>query len=239
VSNALTKKIPDDPTTRSKNLSELLEEVPDIQYLKSPSSEEEKKMVEYTIKAHNYPRHMSVHAAGVVITPDATEKFVPTMKHSKTQTITTQYDGKLLDSLGLVKMDILGLKTLSVIQNTCTLIKDNLKEGDLFDEEALYALDDPAVYEHVFAKGETTGVFQLESDGMKRWLKELRPNTFNDIVAMTSLYRPGPMDLIPMYIDRKHGREKVEYLHDSLIPVLEDTYGIPVYQEQVNFISRS
>jgi DNA polymerase III subunit alpha len=230
--NALTKKIPDDPKTRSRRLSDLANEIPEIGRLRD-LDDEWGKMYEYADKAHNFPRHTSVHAAGLVITPDVAEKFVPTMLQSKTKTVTTQWDGSLLDSLGLVKMDILGLKTLAVIDRAVDLLSE--RPGVDLEEtwEDMKDPKDPKVFETVFKNGDTIGVFQFESPGMKRWLSELQPSDFNDLIAMTSLYRPGPMDLIPDYVARKHGREKVRYPHPALEEVLAPTYGIPVYQEQV------
>lgn len=229
---ALTKAIPPDPKTRSKRIDEIAEEIEEIGRLPLSQFSHDRKLYEYTLKAHGYVRNLGVHAAGVVITPNEVSSHVPTaMSSDKTgRKITTQYDGALLDDLGLVKMDILGLKTLSVIRQTINLVK---KEHPDFREEDMASLDDPFVYERIFARGDTLGIFQFESDGMREWLRKLKPTEFGDLVAMTSLYRPGPMDLIPSYIDRKHGREEVQYPHPVLEPVLEVTYGIPVYQEQV------
>lgn len=228
----LTKKIPDDPKIAAKRLDELAESIPELKSLVQ-SEGDRRMMYDYTVQAHNFPRHTGVHAAGVVITPGPTEEYVPKATHKGT--VTTQWDGSLLDSLGLTKMDILGLKTLTTIDNTVALIRD--REPD-FDESPMWAPKDggdpdPEVFKTVFRPAKTIGVFQLESPGMRRYIRELKPDAFGDIVAMTSLYRPGPMDLIPSYIDRKQGREDVEYPHESLEPILEETYGIPVYQEQV------
>src|SRR3989338_1979307 len=150
------------------------------------------------------------------------------------KTIVTQYEMHAIEDLGLLKMDLLGLKNLSIIETTVGLISQKTGERVNFDE---MNPDDPRVFE-MLARGNTLGVFQLEGDGMTRYLKELGPTGIEDIIAMISLYRPGPMELIPSYIKRKYGAEAVSYLHPKLEPILKNTYGIGVYQEQMMRIAR-
>jgi DNA polymerase III subunit alpha len=147
---------------------------------------------------------------------------------------TTQYDGRFVESIGLLKMDFLGLKTLSIIKETLENIK--LSKGIEIDIDKI-PFDDTKTFE-LFSFGETTAIFQFESDGMKKHLRDLKPNRFEDLVAMNALYRPGPMKYIPDYIDRKHGRKKVDYDLPLMEKYLSDTYGITVFQEQVMLLSR-
>jgi DNA polymerase-3 subunit alpha len=179
-------------------------------------------------------RHASTHACGVVITADPLVDSVPLQRASADDaTIVTQFEMHAVEDLGLLKMDFLGLSNLSIIEHAVNTIRDR---GTPIDVDQL-PLDDAATYA-LLQRGETTGVFQLESGGMKRYLKELKPTEFEDIVAMVSLYRPGPMELIPEYIDRKFGRKPVTYLHPKLEPILKRTYGIMVYQEQLMSLAR-
>jgi len=182
------------------------------------------------LKLEGAVRHVSVHACAVVIADEPLTKYTALMRPPKDdEGLITQYSAKPLEALGLLKMDFLGLKNLTILQTTLKIIERtkgqtiNLKKIPIDDKKA-YAL---------MARGETTGVFQLESAGMKRYLKELRPTEFEDIIAMVSLYRPGPMEWIPDYIAGKHGRKKAEYAHPSLEPILKTTYGIAIYQEQI------
>jgi DNA polymerase-3 subunit alpha len=172
-------------------------------------------------------RHASTHAAGVVIAPGDLTDYVPLYKSSKGD-ITTQYDMKGLEELGLLKMDFLGLRNLTVIDRTVKLIRERGIEVDI----EKIPLDDPEVY-RLFAKGLTVGIFQFESSGMREFLKKLKPTTIEDLIAMNALYRPGPMENINDFIGRKHGQRKIKYVHPDLEPILRETYGIIVYQEQV------
>ncbi len=172
-------------------------------------------------------RHASIHAAGVVIAPGDLTDYIP-LYRSSTGDITSQYDMKCLEDLGLLKMDFLGLRNLTVIDKTLKLLKDQDIELDI----EKIALDDPKVY-RLFAKGLTTGIFQFESSGMREFLKKLKPTVIEDLIAMNALYRPGPMENIDNFIKRKHGRKKIAYVHPALEPILKETYGIIVYQEQV------
>ena len=185
------------------------------------------KLWKHALVLEGMNRHAGIHAAGVVIAPGDISDYVPLYKSTKGD-VTTQWDGKLLDDLGLLKMDFLGLRTLTVIDQTLKMLK---KRGIEIDIDNI-PLDDPEVYK-LFSEGRSQAVFQFESPPMREYLKKLRPNRIDDLVAMNALYRPGPMDNIPSYIARKHGFEKVEYLHPLLEPILKNTYGIIVYQEQV------
>ena len=178
-------------------------------------------------------RHASVHAGGVVISDSRPlTEHVPVYMDKKGMLI-SQYDMKRIEQVGLIKLDMLGLKTLTVIQKTLQILKARGVDLDI----TKIPLDDPKVYE-LIGEGDTSSVFQLESSGMKQMLRQLKPEKFEDIIAAVALYRPGPMDLIPSYADRKHGREKIEYPHPLIESILKETYGIIVYQEQVMQIAQ-
>ncbi len=179
-------------------------------------------------------RQSGVHACGILISRNPLTDHIPLMPTKDDNLPTTQYDGRFMENLGLLKMDFLGLKTLSIIKETIANIK--LSRGFTIDVDAI-PFDDPATYA-LFSKGETTAIFQFESEGMKKHLRDLKPNRFEDLVAMNALYRPGPMDYIPEYINRKNGRKKVEYDLPMMEEYLSETYGITVYQEQVMLLSR-
>ncbi|WP_234404972.1 DNA polymerase III subunit alpha, partial [Paenibacillus bouchesdurhonensis] len=179
-------------------------------------------------KVEGMPRHASTHAAGVVISRDPLTDTVP-LQAGGEGTPLTQYSMEHLESIGLLKMDFLGLRTLSIIERCMNWIQE--QEGEVPDFRHT-SDDDPATYE-MLGRGETTGVFQLESAGMRRVLRDLKPSVFEDIISVLALYRPGPMEFIPKYIAGKHGQITVEYPHADLIPILQDTYGIIVYQEQI------
>ena len=198
------------------------------------SDEQVKKLIDTALKLEGVARHASTHAAGVVITKDPLNTIVPLQKPTQEGgSVITQYEMHAIEDLGLLKMDFLGLKTLTQIQNAIRIIQNtkNIK----IDISTL-PLDDQETYK-LLQEARTTGVFQLESGGMKRNLKELKPSVFEDIIAMVALYRPGPMDLIPDFIARKHGLKKMEYIHPGLEPIIGNTYGIIVYQEQVMAIA--
>src|SRR5215475_3814042 len=173
-------------------------------------------------------RHASTHAAGVLITPGPLLDYVP-LYRQKDETVTTQWDMKSVEKAGLLKMDFLGLRTLSVLDEAVRLVKRH--HGVAIDLRAL-AMDDEAAY-RVFQEAETVAIFQFESGGMRDYLKRLKPTVFGDLTAMNALYRPGPMENIPFFIDCKHGRQVARYEHPALEPILKDTYGVFVYQEQV------
>ncbi len=179
-------------------------------------------------------RQSGVHACGILISRDPLVESIPLMPTKDDNLPSTQYDGRFVEKLGLLKMDFLGLKTLSIIKETLENIR--ISRGISIDIESI-PFDDPRTYE-LFSKGETTAVFQFESEGMKKHLRELQPNRFVDLVAMNALYRPGPMVYIPEYISRKNGEKKVEYDLPMMEKILNETYGITVFQEQVMLLSR-
>jgi DNA polymerase III subunit alpha len=187
-----------------------------------------KRLFDLALKLEGLPRHSSTHAAGVVIGDRDLSKLAPLYRDPRSDIPVTQFDMKYVEKAGLVKFDFLGLKTLSVLQRACEMLD---KRGVVVDLDRL-RLDDTAVYD-LLQRGDTVGVFQLESEGMRRTLSAVKPTNFGDIIALVSLYRPGPMDNIPMFGRRKNGDETIEYPHDLLEPVLNETYGIFVYQEQV------
>ncbi|MFR8869448.1 DNA polymerase III subunit alpha [Paraclostridium sordellii] len=193
---------------------------------------ETKEIIDVSRKIEGMLRHASTHAAGVVISKKPIDEYVPLYKHQ--DAITTQFTMTTLEELGLLKMDFLGLRTLTVIRDALDLIERNHNVKINF---STIEYDDPKVYE-LLASGNTLGVFQLESAGMRSFMKQLKPDNFEDIVAGISLYRPGPMDSIPNYINNKNNPEHVEYLHEKLKPIMEVTYGCLVYQEQVMQVVR-
>jgi DNA polymerase III subunit alpha len=190
--------------------------------------EQVKRLFDLAMKLEGLPRHSSTHAAGVVIGDRELSELAPLYRDPRSDMPVTQFDMKYVESAGLVKFDFLGLKTLSVLQKACQMLA---KRGVAVNLDLL-PHDDPAVYE-LLQRGDTVGVFQLESEGMRRTLAAVKPTNFGDIIALVSLYRPGPMDNIPMFGRRKNGDESIEYPHHLLEPVLNETYGIFVYQEQV------
>ncbi len=209
-------------------LGDALNDVPELKEMVENSDEEiYKKLFDYALVLEGLSRHASTHAAGVVIAPEDLTNFVPLYK-SKEGDVTTQYDMKWIEEIGLLKMDFLGLRTLTVIDDTVKLIR---RKGIDFDLDKI-PLDDPETYD-LFSRGETVGVFQFESSGMREYLRKLKPNRIEDLIAMNALYRPGPMENIDDFIDRKQGVKKIEYPHPLLEPILAETYGIIVYQEQV------
>ncbi len=215
-------------------LKQSLETVSELKDLYNQDSQA-KKLLNMAQKLEGVARHASTHAAGIVISKDALANYVPLQFSTRgTDEIITQYAMNELEAVGLIKMDILGLANLSIMENA---IKIARKTQDAKIDINNIPLNDPKTYE-LLAKAETTGVFQLESDGMKRNLKDLKPSDFEDIIAMVALYRPGPMRLIPDYIKGKHGKTKTSYIHPKLEPILKNTYGIAVYQEQVLQIAR-
>ncbi len=194
-----------------------------------------KKMIDIGKKLEGVARHASTHACGVVISNTPLSDLIPLQHASQNdQTVITQYDMYGIESLGLLKMDFLGLKNLTIIEDTLKLIK---KFHNVEIDISRLPLDDEKTYQ-LLQEGKTTGLFQLESEGFKRYLKELKPNEFEDIIAMVALYRPGPIEFIPEYIARKHGKKKIKYLHPKLEPILKDTYGICIYQEQLMQIAQ-
>ncbi|MFE8696994.1 DNA polymerase III subunit alpha [Cytobacillus sp. FJAT-53684] len=187
-----------------------------------------RKLFETALKLEGLPRHTSTHAAGVIISEKPLVNVIP-IQSGHDQVYLTQYSMEHLEDVGLLKMDFLGLRNLSLIENILQSIQR--KTGNQIDIKSI-PLDDVETYS-LLSRGETTGIFQLESEGMRNVLKRLRPNCFEDIVAVNALYRPGPMENIPLFIERKHEKQQVAYPHPDLIPILENTYGVIVYQEQI------
>jgi DNA polymerase-3 subunit alpha len=204
------------------------------------SGADAKKLVDSAKRLEGVVRHASMHACGVVITREPVTEYTPVQKmQGKKEGSVTQYSSSTkssyVEKIGLLKMDFLGLKNLTIMQNALRILKKtknlDLKIDDIPEE-------DPETFK-LLQKAQTTGVFQLESSGMKRYLKLLQPSVFEDIIAMVALYRPGPMDWIPDFISRKHGEKSIQYLHPKLKPILEKTYGVAVYQEQVMQIAQA
>ncbi|RKX24853.1 MAG: DNA polymerase III subunit alpha, partial [Candidatus Zixiibacteriota bacterium] len=223
----IAKMVPGGPGV---TLTVALKQVPELEELRKADKRVE-RLIEYALTLEGLARHCSTHAAGVVIAPSALTDYVPLFKGSKDE-ITTQYDMKMVEGIGLLKMDFLGLRTLTVIDDAIRMIGQNHPDT-IIDIDNL-PLDDPKVYK-LFASGDTVGIFQFESSGMRDYLRRLGPETFTDITAMNALYRPGPLDsgMIDIYIDRKKGQSEIEYPHPSLEDILKDTYGVIVFQEQV------
>ena len=179
-------------------------------------------------------RNTGIHACGVIITPSNISEFVPITRAKDSDFYVTQFDNSVVEDAGLLKMDFLGLKTLTIIKDTVKLIKYKY-DIDLDPEK--FELDDKKTYE-LFQRGETVGIFQYESPGMQKYLKDLKPTDFNDLIAMNALYRPGPLEYIPSYISRKNGSEPITYDIPEMEEFLQETYGITVYQEQVMSLSQ-
>jgi len=232
----LAKLIPFNPTQGMKTgwLDKSLERVAELKSLYE-SNPDAKKIIDAAHHLEGVARHASVHAAGVVISKEPLINYVPLQRAPQDENIIiTQLDMYSIEDLGLLKIDLLGLKNLTIIEETIRLIKE-IKEEEIKISEI--PLDDKKTFK-LLQETDTTGIFQLESSGMRRYLRELKPTEFEDIIAMVALYRPGPIELIPSFINRKHGREKVTYLHPKLEPILESTYGIGIYQEQMMRIAR-
>ncbi|WP_278681802.1 DNA polymerase III subunit alpha [Paraclostridium bifermentans] len=219
------------PFALGMTIDKALDTNPNLKKLYEEDSET-KEIIDVSRKIEGMLRHASTHAAGVVISKKPIDEYVPLYKHQ--DAITTQFTMTTLEELGLLKMDFLGLRTLTVIRDALDLIEKNHNLKINFSK---MEYDDPKVYE-LLSSGNTLGVFQLESAGMRSFMKQLKPDNFEDIVAGISLYRPGPMDSIPVYINNKNNPENVEYLHKKLKPIMEVTYGCLVYQEQVMQVVR-
>jgi DNA polymerase-3 subunit alpha len=214
---------PTDPWTLERALNGVSELAAEYK-----SDAQVRRLFDLAMKLEGFPRHASTHAAGVVIGDRRLDELVPLYRDPRSDMPVTQFDMKYVEAAGLVKFDFLGLKTLSVLQKAVQMLARRGVEVDL----DRISWDDPEVYK-LLQRGETVGVFQLESEGMRRTLAAVKPTSFEDIIALVSLYRPGPMDNIPMFGARKNGREPIQYPHPLLEDVLKETYGIFVYQEQV------
>ena len=222
------------PTGPKVKLKDALEDVPELKEMAKQKTGKIADLLMHARALEGLARHTSLHAAGVVISPKPLSDYLPIYKppESKQESggtgIATQYTMNYVEKIGLLKMDFLGLRTLTVLYHATKL----LARRDIEIEIDEVPLDDQSTYD-LFARGETVGCFQFESSGMREYLRKLKPTCLEDLIAMNALYRPGPMDLIDSFIARKHGREEVTYLHPILEPILEETYGIIVYQEQV------
>ena len=242
--NALCKLIPDrmpaDENGKSlkMNLPNVISIVPELQQAEASPDPKMRDTIRYAKKLEGNVRNTGVHACGVIICRDDVSDWVPIStaddKETGEKLLCTQYEGSVIEDTGLIKMDFLGLKTLSQIKECQQNILNSL--GLVVDVDKL-DINDPATYQ-LYCDGRTVGTFQFESAGMQKYLRELQPSTFEDLIAMNALYRPGPMDYIPDFIDRKQGRKPVEYDIPCMEKYLKDTYGITVYQEQVMLLSR-
>jgi len=215
-------------------LKEVLETVPEIQksYFSDPKV---KKLIDISLKLEGVARHASTHACGVVISPKKITEFTPLQFASQDdKTIITQFDMYSIEKLGLLKMDFLGLTNLTIIEDTIRVIR---KLHQIEIDISKIPLDDRATFQ-LLQKGDTTGVFQLESEGMRKCLQEFKPKSIDDIIIILALYRPGPMKLIPSFLARKNKKEKVTYLHPDLEEILKPTYGFPIFQEQIMLIAQ-
>lgn len=228
----MAKMIPPPVQGRHIPLAVSLKEDADLRLLYE-SSEEARRVFDLSIQLEGTIRSHGVHAAGVVIAPDEIVKFVP-LEMAQKGVVATQYSMGPIEDVGLLKIDFLGLSNLTIIKNALRIVtKVYGKEVDLDN----LPLDDEQTFS-LFQRGDTTGVFQFESAGMKRYLKQLKPTEFDDLIAMNALYRPGPMQWIEDFISRKHGEKAIEFMHEAMEPALESTYGVMVYQEQVMQISK-
>lgn len=209
---------------------------PKLRRLRETDDPKVRQMIQHAEVLEGAARHTGVHAAGVIIAPGKVSDYVPvsTTKSKDERIVTTQYDGDWIEEFGLLKMDFLGLKTLTVLNDALDLIEQNHDRRIDLDE---IPLDDEETF-RLFQRADTTAIFQFESSGMREWLRKLAPTEINDLIAMNALYRPGPMDLIPDYIARKHGEQEVAYPHPLLEKVLKPTHGIAVFQEQVMEMAR-
>jgi len=227
----LAKMVPERPGV---TLTEAYTEVPELAKERNSSNKLIAQTLKYAEVLEGSVRQTGIHACGIIIGKESLDNYIPLCTAKDTDLYATQYDGSQVGSVGLLKMDFLGLKTLSIIKDAVENIKRS--KGVEIDIEHLL-LDDKKTFE-LFSNGETTGIFQFESTGMKRYLRDLKPNRFEDLIAMNALYRPGPMEYIPKFIRRKHGTETIDYPLPVMEKYLNDSYGITVYQEQVMLLSQ-
>lgn len=228
----LAKLVPERPGI---SLKQAFSDVKELADARNSSNRLIAETLKYAETLEGSVRHTGLHACGVIISRDDLTDHIPVCTSKDSKLLVTQYEGGLVESVGMLKMDFLGLKTLSILRDAVSNIKSS--KGLDLDMETI-PFDDAPTYE-LFSRGDTGGVFQFESDGMRKHLKELKPNHFEDLIAMNALYRPGPMEYIPNYIRRKHGKEKIVYDHPLMEEYLKGTYGITVYQEQVMQLSRA
>ncbi|UEG52357.1 DNA polymerase III subunit alpha [Mucilaginibacter daejeonensis] len=228
--NAMKKLVPD---TLGINLKQAIEQVPELKAIKE-GNDLKATVLREAEKLEGSVRNTGVHAAGIIIAPDDLTNIVPVATAKDSDLLVTQYDGRVIEDAGVIKMDFLGLKTLTIIKDALRLIKQN--HGREIDIDYI-PLDDQKTYE-LYQRGDTNGTFQFESDGMQMYLRDLKPDRFEDLIAMNALYRPGPIEYIPSFIKRKHGLEPVSFDLDDMEEYLGETYGITVYQEQVMLLSQ-
>lgn len=237
-SDRLAKLVPDKIPDKKLNLKNAIEYVPELQAAEASPDPLVRNTLKYAKMLEGNVRGTGVHACGTIICRDDITDWVPVStaddKETGEKMLVTQYEGSVIEDTGLIKMDFLGLKTLSIIKEAVENIR--LSRGFDLDIDSI-SIEDPATYK-LYSEGRTIGTFQFESAGMQKYLRELQPTTFEDLIAMNALYRPGPMDYIPDFIDRKHGRKPIEYDIPVMEKYLKDTYGITVYQEQVMLLSR-
>lgn len=232
----IAKLIPFNPTQGMKEgwLDECLKKVPELKALYD-TNPDAKKLIDTARHLEGVARHASVHACGTVIAKEPLVERVPIQFAPQEKEVTiTQFEMHTIEDLGLLKIDLLGLKNLTIIEDTIRLIKE-LRDESL--NISKIPLDDAKTFE-LLQRGDTTSVFQFESSGMRRYMKDIKPTELEDLIALVALFRPGPMELIPSFIKRKQGHERITYLHPKLKPILENTYGIGVYQEQMMQIAR-
>ena len=227
----LCKLVPNNPAN-PVTLQQALDGEPQLQAARE-EDETVGRMIDIALELEGLYRHASTHAAGVVIGDRPLDELIPLYRDPRSDMPVTQFNMKFVELAGLVKFDFLGLKTLTVLARARDLIREHQPD---FDLDSL-PLDDPGAYQ-LMARGDTVGIFQLESAGMRDALKRLKPDRFEDVIAMVALYRPGPMENIPSYIRRKSGEEEPDYLHETLEPILKETFGIMIYQEQVMQIAQ-
>jgi DNA polymerase III subunit alpha len=227
----LAKMVPEKPGI---TLKKAYDESPELADALKNGSREVKQVLQFAETLEGSVRHTGIHACGIIIGRNDLEEHIPLCTSKDAELMVSQFDGKHIEDVGMLKMDFLGLKTLSIIKDAVENIK--LSKGVDVDIENV-VLDDADTYA-LYARGETTGLFQFESAGMKKYLKELKPNKFEDLIAMNALYRPGPMEYIPSFINRKHGKETIHYDLPEMEEYLKESYGITVYQEQVMLLSR-
>ncbi len=250
--NALAKLVPDKPGTELNRVilanidgegglkdkegyqQEDIDNIKQLRSIYNDTNDIKSKVLKEAVILEGSVRGTGIHAAGIIIAPMDLTDIIPVATSKETDLLITQYDGKVIEDAGVIKMDFLGLKTLTIIRDALELIKQN--KGVEIDIDAI-PLDDPKTFE-LYQRGETNGTFQFESAGMQKHLIDLKPDKFEDLIAMNALYRPGPMQYIPKYIARKHGREQVTYDLPEMEEYLQDTNGITVYQEQVMLLSQ-
>lgn len=240
----LAKLVPEGPKV---TLKQAFAEVNELNSFRQNETEAFGKTLKMAETLEGSVRHRGIHAAGIIIAPDDLINCLPVCTSKDTDLWVTQFDGKYVEDAGMLKMDFLGLKTLTIIKDAIENIHNRFANSQIeaitpniinpqtqyVDPDLIAEQQEDAKTFELFQRGDTVGVFQFESPGMQKYLKQLKPSNIEDLIAMNALYRPGPMDYIPTYIDRKHGREKVEYPHEWLVDILKPTHGIMVYQEQI------